>query len=97
MASGQPAQVDVAKSLANKLKAIDFSHLTDDERSLLVAVFQTAKAAAADADVEGFGCPTDGIGGARVLPETYGEAFDVLQYAAQTGTYCPPVKPTWPR
>ena len=91
----QPGLDDVARSLAAKLKAIDFSGLTDDERSLLEAVFQTAKAVASDAEVEAFGCPTDGIGGARVLPETYGEAFDTLLYAAQTGQYCAPVKPTF--
>ena len=46
-----------------------------------------------EAEVEGFGCPTDRIGGARVAPETYGQAFAVILYAAQTGNYCPPVKP----
>ena len=46
-----------------------------------------------EAEVQGFGCPTDNIGGRRVLPETYGEAFGVLLYAAQTGNYCPPVIP----
>jgi hypothetical protein len=48
-----------------------------------------------EADVEGFACSTDNIGGARVAPQTYGEFFNVMLVAAQTGSYCPSVIPSY--
>jgi hypothetical protein len=48
-----------------------------------------------EVEVEGFACSTDNIGGARVGPQTYGEFFNVMLVAAQTGSYCPPVIPSY--